>query len=425
MDKHTIAGTTRRTFLMGLPVAGLMGTSLAATALDRRNLTPLPQLTDQLLWRAVREEFRGSLNITAMNAANMSPPCAGARAALEAATTDIDRDPSFENRAKYQQRHEATRAALAELIGAALDEIAITRNTSEGNNLIVQGLALGPGDEIVLWEENHRSNELSWEVRAQREGFKIIRVATPKQPESAEDLIAPFREAIGPSTRLVSFSHVSNSSGTELPAAALCKLTADAGALSMIDGAQTVGAMALDVKALGCDFMTCSGQKWMCGPREAGMLYVRKDRQELLNPLIVSYPLAGGDTGARAFEMLGQRDDGAIDALGQAAALHLAIGPSRVEARVRSLTDLLMAEIRHKAPSARFLTPENPAYRLGVVVTAVTHGESGAAQARAYEQFAVSGSAFPGALRLCPHIYNDEADIERAAAAMATAIAPA
>ena len=408
---------------MGASVAGLVGASLGARALDRRDLTTLPQLTAQPLWQAVRREFESSSRVIAMNAANMAPPCAGARAALAAATMDIDSDPSFENRAKYQQRHEATRAALAELIEADPEEIAITRNTSEGNNLIVQGLELGPGDEVVLWDQNHRSNNLSWEVRARREGFKLIRVATPEQPGSAEQLIAPFRRVIGPATRLVAFSHVSNSSGTELPAAALCKLTSDAGAFSLIDGAQTVGAMALDVRALGCDFMTSSGQKWVCGPREAGMLYVRKDRQELLNPLIVSYPLAGGGNGARAFEMLGQRDDGAVDALGQAAALHLAIGPARVEARVRSLTDLLMAEIRRRAPAARFVTPENPAHRLGVVITKVTQGEAEAAQARAYEQFGVSGSAFPGALRLCPHIYHDEADVERTAAAMATAVA--
>ncbi|MEM9704939.1 MAG: aminotransferase class V-fold PLP-dependent enzyme [Pseudomonadota bacterium] len=431
MGKFYFGRSTRRSFMLGLPLAGCAATtarvssassgdaSLSAGKAAPEEVARLSSLEGEALWQAVRAQYDQSSGIGHFNAANMTPPCNAARQALNAATADIDADPSFENRGKYAARHELTRERLAALINAAPEEIALTRNTSEGNNLIVRGLALSKGDEVVLWGNNHRSNKLSWQVRAERDGFTIKDVKTPASPESDEDMIAPFRAAITDRTQLVSFSHVANNTGAKLPAAKICKLAADAGALSLIDGAQTVGSLAVDVKALGCDFLTTSGQKWLTGVREAGMAFIRADRQSLLSPLIVSYPLARSDVGARAFEQLGQRDDGAVAALGEAAALHLAIGPKRVEARVAAFTTLLVDEIKARNERAQFVTPSEPGYRHGVVITKLSKGESRAAQADAYQNYRISGAPYPGAFRLCPHIFHTQADIARAASAVA------
>ncbi len=419
--QFTLTSTRRAVLLGSLPLAGCaagavpLGTQKSALSKN----AAIEAESGDLVWRRVRTEFSHALSVAHMNAANMAPPCAAAKMAQAEASASIDADPSFENRAKYEARHEETRQAIAALIGAEADEIALTRNTSEGNNLIVQGLPLGPGDEVVLWSENHRSNNLSWEVRAARDGFKVIKVDTPEQPETVADLLAPFERAITPKTKVVAFSHVSNASGTALPARALCAMAKDVGAVSLVDGAQTVGALNIDVNEIGCDFLTTSGQKWLTGPREAGFAYVRRDLQEKLSPLIVSYPLADGIEGARKFEQLGQRDDGAVDALGAAVAFHNAVGPARAEARVRALSTMLMEEIKRLSPGAEFVTPLVPDLRFGVVITKLTQGTPAEAQADAYKTYKVAGSARPVGLRLCPHIYHHEAEIERAAVAIA------
>jgi selenocysteine lyase/cysteine desulfurase len=83
-------------------------------------------------------------------------------------TQDVDADASFQNRGKFGALQEESRAALAEYLGADPDEIAITRNTSESNNTVLNGLTLGAGDEVVIWEQNHPTNNISWDVRAER-----------------------------------------------------------------------------------------------------------------------------------------------------------------------------------------------------------------------------------------------------------------
>lgn len=245
MTAHKGTDTTRRGLLFrtapALALSGLAaGAARAETPMPAPAEADLERLIDlegEALWSEVRSEFVLRPGYLPFNAANMAPPCAATRRALAAGTEDIDADPSFENRAKYRPLHELTRGKLARLLRVDGDDIALTRNTTESNNTIVNGLDLGPGDEVVLWSQNHRTNLNSWEVRAAREGFAVKLVETPEQPNSDADLIAPFEAALSDKTRILSFSHVSNNSGTGLPAAALCALAKASGVLSMVDGA--------------------------------------------------------------------------------------------------------------------------------------------------------------------------------------------
>jgi selenocysteine lyase/cysteine desulfurase len=118
-------------------------------------------------------------------------------------TRSVDLDASFQNRAKFGELRERAREALAAYLGADPDEIAITRNTSEGNNTVVNGLDLGSGDDVVIWDQNHPTANIAWDVRAERYGFTVTRVKTPPQPRTADDLVRPFRDAMSRSTRIV------------------------------------------------------------------------------------------------------------------------------------------------------------------------------------------------------------------------------
>src|SRR5262245_65594897 len=103
-------------------------------------------------------------------------------------TEDVDGDVSFQNRAKFNALLEESRRKLAAFMGASEDEIAITRNTSEGNNFIVNGLGLKAGDEVVIFDQNHPTNNVAWDVRAARVGFIVKSDGVPQYANDAEEV---------------------------------------------------------------------------------------------------------------------------------------------------------------------------------------------------------------------------------------------
>jgi L-cysteine/cystine lyase len=162
------------------------------------------------------------------------------------------------------------RAGYAAVLGCEPSEVALTGSTTDGVNTVIAGLDLRSGDEIITTDEEH-PGLLAPLGRARRRHGLSVRVV-------------PFTEiadAVGPSTRLVACSHVSWVSGRMMDVAALKRT----GVPVLLDAAQALGAVPVDVRALGCDFYAASGQKWLCGPEGSGCLYVREERlEELLAP---------------------------------------------------------------------------------------------------------------------------------------------
>ena len=378
---------------------------------------------DERYWQLVKEQFPLRPGLILMNAANLCPSPYPVVDAVSRLTGDIDADASFQNRAKFNELRETGRRLLAAYVGADTDEIAIVRNTSEGNNTVLNGLTLGPGDEVVIWDQNHPTNNVSWDVRAERYGFTVVRVSTPVSPRSDEVLLRAFTDAFTPRTRVLSFSHVSNVSGVALPANRLCRAARDRGILTLVDGAQTFGAVRVDVHDIGCDFFTASSHKWFVGPKEAGILYVRRDRIDGLWPsnVGVGWESALGH-GAQKFDNLGQRDDAAVAAMGTAAEFHRTIGIDQVDARVRALGARLAEAVTLRFPAAHFFTPRERELSAGVVVFALPGVAAGDLQSALYSRHdigcAAMGGEFEG-IRLSPHIYNTIEEVDRVVEAIA------
>ena len=130
-------------------------------------------------WDMVRRQFAFDDRKVPMNAANLCPSPRIVADRVSELTRDIDVDCSFNNRAKFAGLLETSRQKPAQQLGVSADEIALVRNTSEANNIINNGLALRPGDEVVLWDQNHPTNNVAWDVRAARFGLTVRRVGTP------------------------------------------------------------------------------------------------------------------------------------------------------------------------------------------------------------------------------------------------------
>jgi isopenicillin-N epimerase len=387
-------------------------------------LPPLPAAPDEAYWTAVKAQFPLSRGIVPLNAANLAPSPRSVIDALAAATADIDGDPSFQNRARYDALRERVRSRVAALLGADAHEIALVRNTTEANNIVAGGMPLGSGDEVLLHAENHPSNAVAWDVRALRYGFSVRRVAVAPDM-SHDEMLAVFTAALTPRTRVLSFTDVSNTTGIRLPVRAICAAASERGVHVHVDGAQSFGVLDLDLHGLGCDSYAASAHKWFMGPKEAGVLYVRRQRIPQLRPGTVGVGWGEADPGpqdARRFETLGQRDDAVFAAFDAALDLHETIGAAAIEARVLQLAAELKRQLA-ALPNLSLVTPAEPERSAGVVIARVAGTDVRSVYERLYEEHGISG-ATTGGLRLCPHIYATLADIQRTIDAVAALTRP-
>ena len=274
------------------------------------------------------------------------------------------------------------------------------------------------GDEIILWDQNHPSNGAAWEQRAKRYGFTVKKISVPADPKSVQDLVKPFRDAITPQTKLIGFSHISNTSGIALPAKLICELASGKNILTLVDGAQSLGSVDLNLKDIGCDFYTGSTHKWFMGPLENGILYVKKQSSNQLWPNIIS---AGWKEGSMTVDekycMLGQRNEATLSGLSETVKFHQTIGKKNIENRIVQLNSYLKEQIKTKIPQITFITPMSPELSAGVTIINLPGKKPAEVSQKLYELYGIA-AAPTGGIRMSPHIYNTLADIDKVVKAL-------
>lgn len=416
---------TRRSFLGGFTgaAAGLAYSSVAAaTPRQLRQLLAVAPSRENY-WSLVAGQFPLRPGKVPMNAANLCPSPRVVSERVAEWTRDEDADVSNPNRVKFAVLLEESRKKVAGQVGVSPDEVALVRNTSEANNVINNGIALSAGDEVVIWEQNHPCNNVAWDIRAARHGFTVKRVAVPPAPRSTDEIVKLFEAALTPRTKVLSITYVSNTTGFRLPAKTLCSLARQRGIHAHLDGAQVWGYLKLDLKDIGCDSFAASAHKWLMGPKEAGLLYVRKEKIAQIWPNIVSVAWGpdslGGSVASRKFEALGQRDDACLAAVGTAVDFHSTLGFDTVEARTTELAGALKEGLA-KIKRVRLVTPLGTEMSGGVVISQVAdldRQKTGALVKDLYDKYGIAGAA-TGGVRLAPHVYNTMADIELAVRGM-------
>jgi selenocysteine lyase/cysteine desulfurase len=410
-----VTETSRRSFLKGLAGGAAL---LPAAAVLGESPSPLPAPDEgEAYWEMVRRQFSFHEEKVPMNAANLCPAPRVVADRVVELTHDINVDCSFNNRAKFAEFREESRRKVAQHLGVGAEEIALVRNTSEANNTINNGLPLKEGDEVVLWDQNHPTNNVAWEVRAARFGLTTKRVTTPRHPSSVDELVSVFENALGPRTRVLTISHVSNVTGIRLPVKELSAIAHRRDIHVHVDAAQAWGILNVNLRELGCDSYAASTHKWLVGPKEAGILYVKEDHIPEIWPNVVAPGWGDGIhtnlKGARKFESLGQRDDACLAAVGTTIDFHERIGPSRIEARVYELAGELKAGLEEMG--AKLVTPVDPRLSAGVCIVEVPKENRKRVFDALYSDQGIA-VAQTGGLRLCPHLYNTQAHIDRALA---------
>ena len=374
--------------------------------------------SDEKYWEMVKQQFTVPPHLVMVNAANLCPSPYFINEQVMVDTKNLATNVSFQNRAKFNEKRKETLALLAQFLGVGSEEIGITRNTTESNNMVVNGLDFKPGDEVIIWEQNHPTNGIAWKQRAQRYGFTVKEISLPASPYSVDDLITPFAAAITSKTKMITFSHISNVSGIALPAREICQMAKAKGILTLVDGAQSLGFMDLNLKEMGCDFYTSSTHKWLMGPMENGILYVNKAHMKKLWPHIIG---AGWDEHYQTLDekicMLGQRNDPSTAALPSILEFHQTIGKKNIENRVRQLCTYLKEQIQTHLPQAAFVTPLSPSLSGGVVIISILGKSPKEYFQLLYEEHGIA-CASTGGIRFSPHIYNTLQDMDRIVAAL-------
>jgi selenocysteine lyase/cysteine desulfurase len=329
---------------------------------------------------------------------------------------------------------EEVRARAAEFLGAEKEEIILTRNTTEGMNAVATGLRLKAGDEVLTTNHEHGGGMVCWQYLARHVGVKVRYIQMPNPVENKEQILGQVERHITPRTRVCSFSHVDTITGLQMPMADIARITRPKGILLICDGAQVPGMLDVNVKALNVDTYASSSQKWMLAPKGCGLLYIRKQVQDRVQPVMLY-------DGYRAYTAsMGTRNVPQILGHGVAMDFHNAIGRDRVEARIRQLNGF-MRECLKPIPALRLLTPEQHELSSGMVTFAVdpSKGRNGDIVNQLFEVHNIMVKPAQGtyayvpdpdvprenynALRFSTHIFNSEAQIERTADILAQMLA--
>jgi len=364
-------------------------------------------------------------DIIYINAASLAPTFKKAFEAQHAMALSVQHDPSYQHRTEFRAVAEMVRGKLADYVGAFPDEIAMMRNTSEGNCAIVNGLKLNSGDEVIITADNHQSNRLNWQRRALRDGLVIKVADVPIHAGTSAEVLESITALVTQKTRVIALSHLTNTTGLLYPIKQLSAFAREKDIWVHVDGAQNFGWQVLDLHDLGCDSYAGSTHKWMMGPVEAGVLFIREERISSIDPSIVSVdqwveygvPLQG----ARKFEQLGQRDDSRLAGIGATLDLVNELGLAAIEARVMALANYLRRALLD-IPAVRLLGTSNSAL-IGPIMRAnwpgaspqMPDGDGMSADEMSeilwtHHRIAVTSGSL--GLRFSPHIYNSEEEMD-------------
>lgn len=321
--------------------------------------------------------------------------------------------------------YEDARQAVARLIHAEPEEIALTDNTGEGLNVICYGLNWAPGDEIIT--TNHEHIGLLAPLYQLRGRYGVVLKVADLGPCAERSVAEAVADLVTPRTRLIALSHVSYTTGTRLDISAIGALGRSHGIPVLVDGAQSAGAIPLDVQALGVDFYAMPGQKWLCGPDGTGALYARHESLHYVTSTYVGYFSAddmGGETwklleNARRFEV-GGRQTAAIAA--QAATvnwLEQTVGHTWLFTRIATLNAYAYHALQ-AVPGLTLFTPRPSDSGLLSFTLSEQNAEEVANALRTQHGIDVRTIAPLNALRISTGFYNTEEEIDALIRALTT-----
>jgi len=313
------------------------------------------------------------------------------------------------------------REAAAKVFNATVDEVLVTRNTTEGLNIVLSGLDWNQGDEIVICDMEHGSVIAPTQLIGQRYGLPI-KVVHLEMSDSSEVILTKIEDALTSKTRMVFISHILYATGRRMPAEELRKVTKDRGILLMLDGAQTGGHIELDMYRSGFDFYSIPGQKWLLGYEGSGALFIRREHLERIHPAHTGGRGIARPADANYFQPVSDSMEkflgGSVSVPVQLAFLEAtkfvqAVGIKNIEERNLTLADSAKAKLA-EIPGVTVNSPLERSASSGLVSFAISGQEPVPVveQLWANHRLVVRQVGNPAGVRASLHFFNTEDEVD-------------
>ncbi len=416
---------TRRSFInlagKGLGLATLSSSSVsalfeqvAAASTSVKHLTPQQAAMDEDYWSIIQNAFTVTRGIINLNNGGVSP---SPRIVTEALVRYIWQQEDATAYTMWQilePQSETIRTGLAEMFGCDREEIAITRNASESLEILLMGMDLKSGDEILTTTQDYPRMLTTLRQREKREGLALKLIKIPIPPKNLGEIAAAFERGITSRTKLILIAHQVNITGQITPVKAVCEMARARGIETIVDGAHSFAQFDFKQKDLGCDYFGSSLHKWLYAPKGTGLLYVKRSKIEKIWPLMAAESKQANDI--RKFEEVGTHSAAPRLAIGEALLFHQGIGGKRKEARLRYLSRYWMNQLKD-LPKVRFHTSFDPAQSCAIATVAIDGLNPVAICSYLFDKHRIFTTPiiheeFQG-IRITPNVYTTLAELNR------------
>lgn len=314
-----------------------------------------------------------------------------------------------------------TRELIGGLIGCAADEVLLTRSTTNAMNIAALGIDLSRGDRVLTTDVEHEGGSAAWKHLEKRRGIVIDRIVISAEDHDVRGIVERFERAITKQTKVISVSHVITSTGLRMPVREIVALTKGKDILTIIDGAQAVGNIEVDVRAIGCDAYAAPGHKWLMAPKGTGFLYISKAAASRIQPIewLDGPRYVIGSSGMGALPL--------IAGLGAAIEAAQKRGVAASEARNLRLRNRAYEGLKKTAKAQVVSAPPGAlatalvAFRLPPAVNSAAFRT--AMQGKYKIVLKQTEKRWFNGMRISPHVFNTEADIDAALKAIASELA--
>lgn len=415
----------RRQFLSmigkGVGLAALSSATVAALLEDLHaatkrieHLSPEQAAMDEDFWFEIQQAFSITRGITNLNNGGVSPSPRIVTEALVRYTWQQEDVTAYTMWQILEPQCETVRTGLAEIFGCDREEIAITRNASESLEILLMGMDLKSGDEILTTTQDYPRMLTTLRQREAREGLVLKMIKVPIAPEHLDDIAVEFEKAITPKTRIILISHVINITGQIMPVKSICQLARSRGIEVIVDGAHSFAHFDFKQSDLACDYYGTSLHKWLFAPKGTGLLFVKRDKIEKIWPLMAAEKTQKDNI--RKFEEVGTHPAAPRLAIGEAILFHNGIGAKRKEERLRYLSRYWMNKLKD-LPNVRFHTSWQPNQSCGIANVEIVGVDPGALSGYLMDKHKIFTTAivheeFKG-IRITPSVYTTLKELDR------------
>ena len=426
---------TRRSFLGSMMVpagAVAVGAVLSPGGLLRMiegvaaaagDVPPETLAKDEAFWGQIARAFTVDRSLVNLNNGGVSPAPAFVQEAMKRHLDFSNEAPPYTMWRILEPQREAVRQRLARQFGADPEEIALTRNASEGLQICQFGFDLEPGDEVLATNQDYGRMLTTFRQRQRREGIELRTFPIPVPADDPDQVVRLYEQNITGKTRLILMCHVINLTGQILPVREVVAMARRHDIPVIVDGAHALAHMDFTLADLDCDYYATSLHKWLAAPHGTGLLYVRKDKIKDLWPLMAAVEEQSEDI--RKFEEIGTHPAAGYLAIGEALTFHQTIGPARKEARLRHLRDY-WADALRAHDRIRFRTSFAPSASCGIATVEIDGIDSGDLSAWLWSVHRILvtsiGHEDVHGIRVTPNVYTTHEELDRFVDAMTHAI---